>query len=872
MMSLSERFLSWRVSRRLMVGGLVTSFASVLLVGIYFYNLFRNVVQQESYLVLGVLSGFPLFVLLYLRMLRPHVRKVTRAAAEARKGAMADPETLQAGRDELLRLPFRAFAAGLSCWTLGGVIVSIFCYVVVGLTVAQTVKAGTACVFGGAIGSLTGLFVVKFLLSPEYQVLAAADGGGEPSLVVSLRSKLLLTFILILTFTIVFTIIHHHTKSEDVLKREIARFAVSELTRRSKLIGYTAEDLAKWSVRAGAGLRREWFVVTGGGTWVAGSDGAKSDVLGLWETRSRTIMGEWIGRAVGRSRPPTDVQMSIELTQGDLATYIPVPGHDLLFGVVIRDNELTPAVHPLLMNYVWILLFCILVSILITVLTYQDIVHPIRRVRSFAATVAAGDFSGQPETISEDETGILVVAMARFTGALEQLDRGLRQVAGEVDSLSGQAERLSREMDQRSEQQSEWIENSEQMGATGLHQIEDLLKASADLQDRIVRSMGRIGGIGAGLDEMRKQGEEFRGGFRELEQLAESLEKHGKNIGQALEWVGSQGDETAAAANEIEISVRSIRENAGETEKLILAIEKAGKRGTDIFGALQKLMEAAGGLSREATEELRMLTVEGDKINRMIQGIEDVAENTNLLSLNAAIIAAHSGEFEREFAVVVEEIKALAQRSTGYAEEIKGIVKNISLKTQRSYEASQEGHHVIDEGIQAALRAQAGFRDILAQNEQSRFVIKRILDASQEQQSSAQRVNEYMVKLNTGFEVITEGARGQADVMLGLGEGVERMKFVEASVARELGGQKGAVQKAALMAPSMTRVVEALRHFGCSQVPSLEEIRDRMGKLREKCRANEAQAEILGQGIREFRSRSMDLLKPAAGDGKGSGS
>lgn len=850
---------------RVVAAGTASSAGALLLIVVYSYNLFQNAFEDETRLIVFMLGGYPLFVGVYLAVVRRVLTQIVEAAEETRRDA-GNREMIGKGRRRLLSFPLRSLVVSLGCWMGGACLVSALCFFGLNLPGTQTLKAASAVVFGGALGSLINFFMVKSCLRPEYEALAPFDEGHD-RVVFPLRSKLLLTFLLILTFTIIFTLVHHHSRSVQVLGRDVTRFGRTELERRARFSGFTESDFAAWAEKAGDTLDRDWFVLSSGGGWIAGTSDRKKDVLRLWGLQERSKMSDWFGRLFGREPPESEETTYVEFPNGDFAVFVPVPDREAVFGAVYPLTDLKDHVAALMLNYAWILLFCAAVTLGITFMTYQDILGPIADVRAVAEAVVAGDLARRPTAISEDETGTLVLAMSRLAEAMEALDGNLRSTAKEVVGIASEADHLAGELEGRNKDQMRWIDESARLGAVGRGDVQSVLKSTDDLRLRISQAMERMERISRTADEMKKGTDTFKGSFRELDRLIESLEKHGKNISQSLEWVGSTGDETAAAANEIEISVRSIRENAAETEKLVMGLDQAGKRGSDIFNALQKFVGVMQSLSGEVTSELHSLSAESEKINRMIEGIEDVAENTNLLSLNAAIIAANSGEFEREFSVVVEEIKALAQRSTGYAEEIKTIVRNIAVKAQRSYEAALGGKGVIEEGVDYASRAQGSFRDVLARNEQSRLMIRQILEASKEQQGCAQRVNEYMVKLNTGFEVIIEGSRSQQGMMLGLLEGASRMRAVETSVVDELSTQKNAVQKAMLIVPSMLRVAEALRYFGASQLPNLEDIHMRIGQLRTKTALNSRDGEVLERNIREFKDQAEQLLRSVGAGG-----
>ncbi|MBI2890499.1 MAG: hypothetical protein HYY13_06905 [Nitrospirae bacterium] len=860
---------------RLTIAGGLMATGALLLIGVYLFHLFRYSQVDLPRLFVFMLFWLPLFAVVYLAFVRRWWRAIGRVVRAAREGREIEPAEADRARREILRLPQRSFGLSFVCSLAGGTLIGVLCGLGLNLPWNQTSKAVAVCLFGGVLGSLMDLFLVKACLKPEYDLLARVSGGGEEGPVFSLRRKLILVFLTILTFTMILTIVHHHTQSMKVLQSETERFVFADLTRRVQFVGFSDEDFTRWASDAGRGMPFEWFVSLKDGAWVGGSPAGRP----LHEKLAALKAGEAAGpvraglaRFMLRAGRADSSGHAIELPDGGSLIRIEIPDRGAELAAFVPAEYLAASAQSMILHYTWIVLLCALVTLGITALTYQDVTRPIDQIRSVARAVAGYAQRRPFDLVSEDETGSLIAAMAKFNMELDTLDTRLRETAEDVVDVSTEADKLMTELSDRNTHQERWIEESARVGDEGLRQVEDVLATTEDLRGRATQSMSRFERIARTVDEMKRHGDGLKGELSALDQANEALDKHGKGIAQALEWVGSVGDETAAAANEIEVSVRSIRQNAHETEKLVADLEKTGRRGADFFLGLNKLVDYVRRCSQDVRDDLGALAAETERIHRMIEGIEDVAENTNLLALNAAIIAATAGESGRGFGVVVEEIKGLAGRSTGYAEEIRNVVKNIDLKARQSFEAAEAGRTVVEAGRTSAEKAQAGLEQVLAQNEQSRMIIKKILDASQEQQTCAQRVNEYMIKLNGGFQVIGTGVRDQQQAAGSLTEGIRTMRELHDQSTGELTQQKNAVKRAALVVPSLGRIVETLRYYGTSQMPNLRDIQTRIAHLRDTTQSNVGESRVLTRTIREFREKAEELLKNVSRNGKGKGS
>ena len=209
----------------------------------------------------------------------------------------------------------------------------------------------------------------------------------------------------------------------------------------------------------------------------------------------------------------------------------------------------------------------------------------------------------------------------------------------------------------------------------------------------------------------------------------------------------SRTDQVATAMHEMSATAQEVARHAAEAAGAADAADSAARQGEMVMQAtIQTITDIRGEISN-TSEVIRRLEADSGRIGKVLEVIRGIAEQTNLLALNAAIEAARAGEQGRGFAVVADEVRTLAQRTAESTAEIHQIIDTVQTGAVNAVRAIESGQYRSEEGVTQVTEAGATLQLITRAVEAIRDMNRQIATAAEEQTSVAEDISRNLTEI-----------------------------------------------------------------------------------------------------------------------------
>jgi methyl-accepting chemotaxis protein len=461
-------------------------------------------------------------------------------------------------------------------------------------------------------------------------------------------------------------------------------------------------------------------------------------------------------------------------------------------------------------------------------------VRPLETMAEVAAAVAKGDLTESISVPSGDEVGLLARSLNEMVANLRRIVDNIQETSVQVASSAGEISANAKLITQGAQSQAQAAEETstsmEEMAAS----IQTVAANSQSLATYVEETSSSITEMGASIEQVAKSSSTLASTVAEasatIEEMTVSTDQSAKN----LETLAETLTETSVTIEEMTSSIEAVARNA---EVMSVAASRASQTVSEMAASVTdvaKMTTEADRISRQASDDARTgddavaKTVLGMKrisdtmentarvitglgrrsqeIGKILEVIEEIADQTNLLALNAAIEAARAGEAGRGFAVVADEVRKLAERSVEATKEIGEVIRQVQQETTDAVDTAKAGAVETKEGIGLADQAGLALRRIIESVLRSSHLMAEISSATSRQSRASEDVLRTVGDMTGSADQVTTAVREQAAGSKQIREAMENINRVMGQVTNAIREQSEGGRQVRVAVDDMNKI------------------------------------------------------------------
>ncbi len=384
------------------------------------------------------------------------------------------------------------------------------------------------------------------------------------------------------------------------------------------------------------------------------------------------------------------------------------------------------------------------IILLISWLIAKSMATPIVITTDYATSVAEGHLEKTLEVKSSDEVGILAKAL---NAMVENLKLKINE-ANEQSRVAAEETVRAQKATQEAEEARKQAERAQKEG---------MLHAARELEDV-------VDVISAASEELSAQ----------IEQSSTGSDVQSQRT-----------SETATAMEEMNVTVLEVARNSGEVSQTASEAKETATKGSAVVSDMVDGLNRVINLSNVLEKDMESLGVSAEQIGQIIDVISDIADQTNLLALNAAIEAARAGEAGRGFAVVADEVRKLAEKTMTATNEVEKAISEIQSGTKESITQCTTTVHELGSVSSMANDAGSSLDEILTLNDQVSEQIQGIATACEEQSATSEEINRAVDEINHIATETSDAMRQSSEAVMDLAAQAQQLKSIIDQMKRD---------------------------------------------------------------------------------------
>lgn len=496
----------------------------------------------------------------------------------------------------------------------------------------------------------------------------------------------------------------------------------------------------------------------------------------------------------------------------------------------------------------------------------HDIVKPLLLVNSTLKEMAEGegDLTRTIEVNSNDEVGELATSFNSFTERLRDMVRRTRDVSVDLNIATDRIRNSSSQVNAGTQQQSASLAESYLAVQAIEGSISGIAESTGSLVEAAEESSSATLELGATIEEIAHQMEKLFATVEDVSSSISEMSVSSQQIAENVEILSSSTEVTASSITELDASIKEIEENAEKTSRLSEEAAVDAQKGKEtVDETIQGILAIRESVDR-ASAVIQDLGSQSNAIGKILTVIDEVADQTSLLSLNAAIIAAQAGEHGKGFAVVADEIRELAERTAVSTREIGAIITNLQNGTSDAVRAMAAGSERVHQEVERSKSAGHALDKIRSSTMKAREQVAGIVRATQEQSRGSRQITNSINQVASMLDQIASAIKQQSEGTRQLARASEAMKEIAAQGKLSTGEQAKGSRQINLSMERIRSMIERIDEATREQTERTRQVVEAVSSIRAVSESTTLRTSELDQVV-EILSRQTTALEGEVG-------
>ncbi len=505
-------------------------------------------------------------------------------------------------------------------------------------------------------------------------------------------------------------------------------------------------------------------------------------------------------------------------------------------------------------------IFMVLAGILYFSVTHA-ITMPARELSNrLKEVIDRKDFALRVEERGHDELGGLANSVNYLIAHLEQFIVEMGAISTRINQLSPAIASDTRELKKNAE-----IESGATMSVSSSvtemsSSIQSIAESAESLSVSAEETSSAILEMNASNQEVALHTAELTSSVEDVTASVTEMIASIRDVAGHVESLSSAAEETSASVIQIEATVQEVERAAKESTGLSQQVsQEAQDIGAKSIHATISAIDAIKDTVRKYSDTVTRLGKRSEEIGKILGVIVEVTERTNLLALNASILAAQAGEHGKGFAVVAEQIKALADRTAGSAHDIGTLITSVQREAKEAVTAMSGSLMAVEEGVKRSQEAGAALNKILASSGRSAEMAMVIERAMTEQSRGIQQVSEAVMNVKQMTEQIAGATQAQTRGTEKILSAAEEMRSIARQVRTAMAEQDRGGKQIAVAADNVTLRAGKIAAGSHEQRQAIGQILESMERVLDLPRQNITRVDGMADALKTLGEQAEQL-------------